>query len=405
MSVRRSVMLGAVLFLAAGVLWALLEYAHWQRDRQEAAVVARAVRYAVEQFSPAYLGYLGKQRQAPRDNMDLNLAPPRDSLWVGLSRAELYPNGDVHLEYVPADAHRHPLLVWHIDARENVLGGPHVCGARDIPERILSWNGLVCDADVAVPAKDAPIPALRALAVPARPVSQIDDVLDAVHKNDPALLEALRAGGRDLCAANPEKYTALGEAARGNQAKVVPVLAAACNVNEFEPFSGRTALMLAAGTRNAETVHALLAANADPKVSTADGETAWFALGADTNDVVSQQILGMLLSRGMDPNALAGDQGSTLLMRAAGAGNVELAGWLLQNGAAIDLQDRSGRSAAMYAALSPRGELTLQLLVSRKANLALKDVDGKTAFALAQTNPDVRRRREMTQILRAGGAY
>jgi ankyrin repeat protein len=401
MSPRQWLQLGALLIALAAVGWGSVQYVGWQRDRQEAAVVASAVHYAVEQFSPAYLAYLRKNRQAPRDNLDLALLPPRDALWTGLSRAEIYPNGDLHLEYPVSDTHRHPLLVWHIDGRENLRGGPRVCGARDIPARVLAWNGLDCDGEVAVPAKDAPIPALRALALPARPVSPMDEVLEAVHKNDATTLGALREAGRDLCATSPENFTALGEAARGNQTQAIPALANACPIDQIEPFSGRTALMIAVGARNAETVHALLAAGADPKIRTPDGDSAWFILGAESDDT-SLMIRNMLLASGANIDALAADQ-STLLMRAAGGGNATLAGWLLQGGAQIDLQDLRGRSAAMYAALSPHGDLPLRILVSRKANLALHDADGKTAWALAQQNPDQSRRREIIQILRTAG--
>lgn len=401
MSARQIVLLGIAALLGGGIAWGLLGYADWERDRREATVVARAVRYAVEQFSPAYLDYLRKQRKAPRDNMDLNLAPPRDPLWTGLTRAELYPNGDVHLEYEPPGGRRQPLLVWHIDARGNFRGGLRVCGARDIPARVLAWVGLECDGEVAVPAKDAPIPALRLLAIPDRPVSELDDVLDAVRRNDPVALEALRAAGRDVCAANPEKYTALGEAARGNQARVIPVLAAACGVDPIEPFSGRSALMLAVATRNVETVHALLAAGADPNLAMADGESAWFALGTEGSDPASPAIRSMLLARGANPDARAAGQ-STLLMRAARTDNIELAAWLLDNGASIDLQDQEGRTAVMHAAAAQR-EMMLRLLVSRKANLALADAQGRTALALVLAT-ETPRKRDLAQILRDGGA-
>jgi len=399
--VRKYLKWGVVAVALAAVLVLALEYVQWQRDRREAALLARAVRYAVEQFTPSYLAYLRTNRAAPRDNMDLNLSPPRDTLWVGLERAELYPNGDVHFEYASGDERRKPLLVWHIDGREDALGGPRVCGARDIPERVLDWNGLDCDAEVAVPPPDAPIPALRVLVAPARAVSRVDDVLEVVRSDDAAALSTLREGGRDLCAASPENYTALGEAARGNQARVIPVLAAACDVNQLEPASGRTALMTAAAMKNVEVARALLAAGADPGIRTADGDTAWFVLGA-TSDEPSQLIRSMLQVKGVDVNSVAGDQGS-LLMRAADAGNAELASWLLSGGARIDLQDKQGRSALMHAALSPNGELMLRLLTARKANLALRDTEGKTALDLLQTLPEGERRREMTQILKAAG--
>lgn len=390
---------GLLLAALGGALWTARQYATWQRDRQEAALVARAVKYAVEQFSPAYLNFVRKNRQAPRDNMDVGLLPPRDSLWVGLSRAELYPNGDVHFEFKATDSRRSPLLVWHIDAREDLLADPDVCGARDIRPKVLEWNGLRCDADVAVPAKDAPIPKLAVL--PPRVVAPADEVLAAVRKDDPEQLTQLRDSGRDICAANPENVTPLAEATRGSQSKAIAVLVAACDVNQVEPFSGRTPLMIAAAAREVEIVRALLLAGADPVLRTEKSDSAWFLLGTSSDDN-SQQVRSMLQVKGAAIDTLAADQ-STLLMRAAAAGNQELVDWLLRGGAKIDLQDKTGRSALMYATLSPSGEPTLQLLISRKAQVNLADVEGKTALALALGIGDVSRQARVMRILSLAG--
>lgn len=391
---------GLLAAILGAALWAAWQYAQWQRDRQQAAVVARAVKYAVEQFTPPYLKFVRENRHAPRDNLDLGLPPPRDSLWVDLSRAELFPNGDVFFEFGGTDPGRSPLLVWHIDAREDFLSGPHVCGARGIPPNVLEWNGLRCDANVAVPAKDAPIPAL--LALPSRVVTPADEVLDAVHKDEPGQLSKMREAGRDLCAANAEHVLPLAEAARGNQPKALALLMTVCDVNQIEPFSGRSALMLATTARNVEIVRALLGAGADANLRTAEGDSAWFMLGAG-NDENCQQIRHMLQVKGTPIDALAGDQ-STLLMRAAAAGSAELVDWLLRAGARIDLQDKAGRSALMYAVLSPSGDVTLQLLISRKAQLSLADAEGKTALALAQGIVETSRQIRVINSLKLAGA-
>lgn len=399
-AIKTYLRLGLLVAVLAAAVGVGLQYAHWQRERLEAEVLSRAVRYAVEQFSPAYLGYVHKNRAAPRDNLDLNLPPPRDSLWVGLSRAELYPNGDIHFEYAAPEAARKPLLVWHIASREQALSGPHLCGARDIPERVLAWNGLRCDADVAVPAKDAPIPELVKL--PPRVLTPADEVLDAVRKNDPDLLAALKADGRDLCAPNPENVTPLAEAVRGSQLKAIAALLAGCDPNQVELFSGRTPLMLAATARDVDMARALLEAGASPVLATEQSDAAWFTLGTGS-DPASRQIRSMLQVKGAAVDTLAAD-GSTLLMRAAAAGNRELVESLLQSGAQLDLQDRAGHSALMYAAQAPAGEGALHLLLARGAKVSLTDAEGKTALALALSIPEADRRTRVVNALRQAGA-
>lgn len=391
------VLLAAVL---GGALWAAQQYLVWQNDRREAALVARAVKYAVEQFSPAYLDYVGKNRRGPRDNMDAGLPPPRDSLWVGFSRAELYPNGDIHFEFNSGDSHRSPLLVWHISAHPNFPGGPRICGARDIQHRVLDWNGLHCDNDVAVPSSDAPIP-LQATALPivAPPV---DEVLDAVHSDDADHLDRMRQAGHDICSPNPQNVTPLAEAVRGSQLKAIAVLVAACDVNQLEPFSGRTPLMIAAAARDVASVRALLTAHADPLLHTDKSDSAWFLLGT-SNDDASQAIRRMLQVKGAAVDTRAADQG-TLLMRAAAAGSTELVDWLLREGAHIDLQDKAGRSALMYATVSASGEQTLQLLLGRNAQVNLADAEGRTALALAQGIEDADRQTRVIYALKTAGA-
>ena len=391
---------GVLFLLLGGLLWLGLQYMQWQRDRKEAAVVARAVKYAVEQISPAYIDFVREHRKAPIDNRDLDLPPPRDSLWFGFKRVEVYPNGDVHFEFDAHEPSKRPLLVWHIEERDNVLAGSRVCGSRDISPNVLAWNGLRCDTDVATPEKDAPIPMLAVL--PARIVTPADEVLDAVRKNSPEELSRLRESGYDLCAPNPENLTPLAEAVRGSQFKSIPALIEArCDINQIEVFSGRTALMLAAVARDVETVRALLAADADPNITTVEGDSAWFLLGTGS-DEASQRVRQMLMIKGANINSLAGDQ-STLLMRAAAAGSQQLANWLLANGAGVDLQDKAGRTALMYATLATRDTSVLQHLINRRAQINLKDAEGKTALALALSISDTARQAEVVRMLQAAG--
>ena len=80
---------GALAAVAGGLLWVGFLYMQWQRDRMEAEVVSRGMRYAVEQITPAYLEYVRTNRKAPDGNAELKLPPARDVLWIGD-----FPNDD-----------------------------------------------------------------------------------------------------------------------------------------------------------------------------------------------------------------------------------------------------------------------------------------------------------------------
>jgi len=385
--------------------WLALHYHRWSQDRAAAESVSHALKIAIEQFGPASADYAIKHRQQPRENLDLGLAPSRDPIWQGFERVELFPNGDIHFEFRKRadDANQLSLLVWRTRPRDYIGDEPASCGARDISPTALAWNGLHCDQDVAAPDRNATAePVQLAGELPPRANTPADEVLAAIGRDDPAELNALRERSYDLCAANPDGVLPLAAAVRGNQAKALPLLiGASCNLNEVEPSSARTPLMLAATARDVELTRQLLAAGADPKVSDAQGDSAWFLVGTD-GDELSVQIRQMLLVKGADVNALAADQG-TLLMRAAAAGNLRLAEWLILQGAQLDLQDSAGRSALMHAALAPNGETVLQLLINRRAQLNLKDVRGQTALALAQTITEPGRQSRMLRTLQAAG--
>ena len=77
--------------------------------------------------------------------------------------------------------------------------------------------------------------------------------------------------------------------------------------------------------------------------------------------------------------------GSTALMWAAREGLTEIVELLLGNGAKIDMQDTDGKTALMWAAVWGRTE-TVELLLDKGANPDIKDNNDKTAFDLAKND-------------------
>ena len=396
------------LALVAGVVLLLVpRWTRWSRDRASAQAVTHAIKVAIEQITPAHTQFQLQYHRLPKDNQELGLAPAHDPIWQGFERVELFDSGDIHFEFHNAGAlgGDPQLLVWHIRPRRfDAVGTPVFCGAQNISQRALDWSGLHCDQDVKVaPPGSAAAQARVAATLPQRATTQADEVIAAVEHDNAAELESLRARGVDLCQANPDGQTPLLSAVRGNQTKSLPVLLAAhCDLNQIEPFSSRSALMVAAAGHNVELVQQLLLAGADPRLSSPASDSAWFLAGTDS-DPLSRHIREMLMVKGVEVNTAAAD-GATLLMRAAQAGNLGLADWLIAQGANLDLQDSSGRSALMHATLSPSGETVLQLLLARGAAVNLKDRQGSTALALAQSAvTEPRRQSRMIRLLQTAG--
>ena len=103
----------------------------------------------------------------------------------------------------------------------------------------------------------------------------------------------------------------------------------------------------------------------------------------------SVNLLQILLDTGTDVNA-ADDNGTTLLMAAASAGNDAGAGiWLLlDKGAEIDKQDKDGKTALIHAANIGNVSSTRSLL-ERGANPDIRDSANMSARDYAQRNFDI----------------
>jgi ankyrin repeat protein len=133
-----------------------------------------------------------------------------------------------------------------------------------------------------------------------------------------------------------------------------------------------------------------------------------YRTGLDLNDDLIQAAKAgdaaniiLLLEKGADTNARTVDGDTPLLLAAAGGHNQALIALLLKDDktrsasniswsqADVNARNKRGETALMWAAKAGI-EQNLILLLSRKANIAIKDTSGETALAWAEKNSQSR---------------
>jgi ankyrin repeat protein len=117
----------------------------------------------------------------------------------------------------------------------------------------------------------------------------------------------------------------------------------------FEP--GATAFVRASQSSDVELMKLLLAYGADPKIATANGDTALTASGGigwvdgvtyERSPKDNVEAVRLLLDLGLDPNH-ANNEGRTALMGAAGKGRNEVVQLLVDRGANLEARDLGSR--------------------------------------------------------------
>jgi ankyrin repeat protein len=170
--------------------------------------------------------------------------------------------------------------------------------------------------------------------------------------------------------------------------------AGAFTVNDGE----RTALMIAAGDMGAaypEIVRYLLDAGAQVDVVSGSGYTA-LCHAAAANSV---EVVELLLARGADPNP---DAMFTPLYCAAQAGSLEAAKILLAHGAKVNGRIWTKETPVMTAPfIGGKAPALFKLLLRHKANVTLRDRDGRTALHHA-TDSNIDKTWWVSGLLNAG---
>lgn len=193
------------------------------------------------------------------------------------------------------------------------------------------------------------------------------DIFAAAAGGPPGEIASLARAGADLNAGNQNGWTPLMVAAsRGNLRAVDELLAAGADPNitsRTEHYSGFTALMAAAYYGHPEVVETLVKAGAE--LDAADnhyyGETA-LMLAVKRG---CPRTVRILLAGGADVNAV-NRNGVSALMYAASYGQVEMVEMLLAAGAEVALRDNAGLDALRWSFLAgPRRTEVRGLLESK----------------------------------------
>ena len=182
----------------------------------------------------------------------------------------------------------------------------------------------------------------------------------------------------------------------------------------------------AAEAGDAEAVHSMLAAGADPNAAQGDGTTAlhWaayrdddrlaeslLAAGADVNAANryglrpislactnrNARLVNLLLDAGADPNAVV-EGGETVLMTAARSGSLGAVKALLAAGAEVDATERNAQTALMWAAAEGHADVAQALIdAGAEVGRALDSGFNAMFFAVREGRTDVVR-----TLVRAG---
>jgi ankyrin repeat protein len=196
-----------------------------------------------------------------------------------------------------------------------------------------------------------------------------------------ALLDRVAA----IDAKDREGKTALAKAAEADKLALVRLLLERGADVNARAVDGATPLFTAAEQDRGAVVALLLERGADPNLPARKGlrPLAAAAFNGSTDSVEA------LLKFGADPNALD-DDGSAAIIYAAGHGYAPVVAQLLQAGADVNRRYAHGLTALMWAAGHDASagvddiEATIKTLVDHGAALDLKDDRGKTAADIAR---------------------
>lgn len=151
---------------------------------------------------------------------------------------------------------------------------------------------------------------------------------------------------------------------------------------------GLLPLHMAAGSGNPEAVRLLLenGAESDVNARASAGQTPLLCVGAFSGDVECARIL---LEKGADLHAKA-NKGETVLAVAAGGGCLSLLTYLLENGAASDVNvaDEYGNTPLLSVAFWGDGKIVTKL-IDAGADVSAKDKDGWTPLHAAAMKGNV----------------
>jgi len=224
---------------------------------------------------------------------------------------------------------------------------------------------------------------------------------EGVPKENVPVVKALLDKGADVNARNEQGTTALMSAVAYDHIQTVKLLLKkGANVNlRDKPFyldiselgriyhtlqSGRTALMYAS-EMNDDLVIMKLLLDHGANANDADLQHNTLLMAAAGSGNIEK--VRLLLDKGADVNA-RDNLGSTPLIIASNNGDLDIMRLLLQRGAQVNAREANGETALMEAAQLGHTE-AVRFLLAAGAQVSLRTRDGKTALMLAQDHRDV----------------
>jgi uncharacterized protein len=196
---------------------------------------------------------------------------------------------------------------------------------------------------------------------------------------------ALLDRGAAVDARDREGATALGRAAQAGKIAVAALLIdRGADVNA-RAIDGSTPLFYAAEADRAAMMRLLVDRGADPNIPGRKGIRPLAAAAYNG----SPGSVELLIKHGADPNALD-DDGKSAVVYAAGRASAQVAALLLEAGVDVNRRYSHGLTALMWAAGHDASagvddvEATLKVLLDHGAALDLKDDRGKTAADIAR---------------------
>lgn len=209
-------------------------------------------------------------------------------------------------------------------------------------------------------------------------------IMAAAHSQEPAVLTALSKARADVNARDKGGLTPLMVAAQFNpNAKFIPALVR-IGADIKAQNNGVTALMLAAGyNHDSEVVAALLKAGANVNTKDKDGNTALMyacSIGQDS------QMAWEAEKAKQEKEASAAFSASLDEFDTFEVGSDGAISALLKAGANVNVRNKDGVTALIYAAISKRNSGVIVTLLKAGADATVKDNSGSTALDYAQDN-------------------
>jgi len=169
-----------------------------------------------------------------------------------------------------------------------------------------------------------------------------------------------------------------------------------------ERYAGRTLLHVASGQGDLAVVELLLQLGADPDVKDGGGHTPLYSVANEYRGSEGGNVVRALVQAGANVNADDGVKRCTALHMAARRGSVEVAGALLDCGAAIDCRDSLGDTPLRRSVNCNKIQVA-QLLLARGADVHSIGNKRLTPLLAARTNEMRKLLRNQNQIPNAQG--